>query len=131
MSRRSDDGEPLASLLRALPAPEPSAEFRAAARRRYLAAIEARDRRAALTGLVAALVGLAIITLLPGLSLDPAAPVVWLAGAAADLARWATGVAVVLALVPSIVWTSVVLSFVAAVLSLALVVRARSLTLAK
>jgi len=131
MSRRPDDSEPLGRLLRALPAAEPSSEFRAAARRRYLAAIEARDRRAALTGFIAALVGLAIIILLPGWSLGPTVPVGWLAQAAADLARWVTGVAVVIALVPSVVWTSVVLSFVGTVVSLALLVRAQSLTLAK
>jgi hypothetical protein len=131
MSQRSDDSERLASLLRALPAAEPSAEFRAVARRRYLAAIEARDRRAVLTALMAALIGLGIITMLLGPSLEPTAPVAWLAEAAADLARWATGIGVVLALVPPIVWMSVGLGFAGTVLSLLLAVRARSLALAK
>ena len=43
MSRRADENGQLTSLLQALPAPEPSAEFLAGARRRYLEAIEARD----------------------------------------------------------------------------------------
>jgi hypothetical protein len=132
MSQRpDDDNDRLASLLRALPAAEPSAEFRAVARRRYLAAVEARDRRAVLTGLMGALIGLGIIAMLLGPSLEPTALVAWLAEAAADLARWTTGVGVVLALVPPIVWMSVAVGFAVTVLSLVAAVRARSLALAK
>ena len=130
MSRRLDDDQ-LAQLLRALPAPEPSVEFRAAARRRYLAAIEARDRRSVLTGLMATLIGLAAIAALLGATGSPVALVAWLAEAAADLATWTTGIGVVLALVPLAIWTSAVLSSAVAVLSLVLVARAQSPSLSK
>jgi hypothetical protein len=130
MSRRPDDDQ-LAVLLRALPAPEASAQFRAAARRRYLDAIEARDRRAVLTGLMATLIGLAAIVTVLGTTSGPVALVAWLAEAAADLTRWTAGIGVVLALVPLTVWTSAVLSFAVAVLSLVLVARAQSPALSK
>src|SRR5207245_905341 len=61
----------------------------------------------------------------------PAALVMWLAEAMADLARWTTGVAVVFALVPLTIWTSAALGSTAAVLSLVLIARARSLALVK
>jgi hypothetical protein len=130
MSRRPDDDQ-VALLLRALPAPEPSGEFRAAARRRYLAALEARDRRTVLTGLMATLIGLAAIAALLGATGGPVALVAWLAEAAADLATWTTGIGVVLALVPVAIWTSAVLSSAVAVLSLVLVARAQSPALSK
>ena len=121
MSERPDENGRLTSLLQALRVPEPSAEFLAGARRRYLAAIEARDRRQVLTGLVAALVGLAVIAILLGPTIEPAALLASLAGVAADLARWTTGVGVVLALVPLAIWASAALASTAAVLSLVLV----------
>ena len=130
MSRQPDDDQ-LALLLRALPALEPSAQFRAAARRRYLEAIEARDRRAVFTGLMATLVGLAATATLLGAASEPVTLVTWLAGAVADLARWTTGIGVVLALVPLTIWTSAVLSSAVAVLSLVLVARAQSPALSK
>ena len=131
MSQRPDENGRLTSLLQALPGPEPPAEFLTGARRRYLDAIEARDRRQVLTGLGAALVGLAVIAILLGPTIDPAALLVWLADVAADLARWTTGVGVVLALVPLAIWASAALASTAAVLSLVLVARARSLGLVK
>jgi hypothetical protein len=131
MSRPPDENGQLADLLRMLPTPEPSAQFASAARRRYLIAIDARARREALMGLLAALLGLAVIVALVGTVIEPAALVVALAEAAADLARWTTGIGVVLALLPPVVWASVVLGSAATVLSLVLVARARSLTLAK
>jgi hypothetical protein len=127
MSRRANERDELTSLLQALPAPEPSAEFLAGARRRYLEAVEARDRRAILTGLAAAVVGLVVIASLLTITIEPTALVVLLAEAAADLARWATGVGVVIALVPLSIWTSTLLGSAAAVLSLILMARARSL----
>jgi hypothetical protein len=130
MSRRPDDDQ-LALLLRALPAPEPSAQFRAAARLRYLEAIEARDRRAVFTGLMATFVGLAAIATLLGAIGGRVALVTWLAEAAADLATWTTGIGVVLALVPLVIWTSAVLTSAVAVLSLVLVARAQSPALSK
>ena len=131
MSQRADENGRLTSLLQALRVPEPSAEFLAGARRRYLEAIEVRDRRQVLTGLVAALVGLAVVAILPGPTLEPAALLASLAKVAADLARWTTGVGVVLALVPLAIWASAALGSIAAVLSLVFVARARSLGLVK
>ena len=131
MSQRPDENGQLTRLLQALATPEPSAEFLAGARRRYLEAVEARDRRAVLTGLAAALVGLVVIATLLTTAIEPAALVAGLAEAAADLARWTTGVAVVFALVPLTIWTSAALGSTAAVLSLVLIARARSLALVK
>jgi hypothetical protein len=131
MSQRSDENGRLTGLLQALRVPEPSAEFLAGARRRYLDAIEVRDRRQVLTGLVAALVGLAVIALLLGPTIEPEALLASLAEVAADLARWTTGVGVVLALVPLAIWASAALASTAAVLSLVLVARAQSLGLVK
>jgi hypothetical protein len=128
MSQRPDENGRLTSLLQALRVPEPSAEFSAAARRRYLDAIEVRDRRQVLTGLSAALVGLAVIAMLLGPTIEPAALLASLAEVAADLARWTIGVGVVLALVPLAIWASAALASTAAVLSLVLVARARLLS---
>jgi hypothetical protein len=131
MSRGADEGAELTSLLQALPTPEPSTEFLAGAQRRYLEAVEARDRRAVFTGLAAAVVGLVVTATLLTITVEPAALVVLLAEAAADLARWATGVGVVIALLPLSVWTSTLLGSTAAVLSLILMARARSLASVK
>ena len=127
MSQQADENGRLTGLLQALRVPEPSAEFLDGARRRYRDAIEVRDRRQVLTGLVAALVGLAVIAILLGPTIEPAALLASLAGVAADLARWTTGVGVVLVLVPLAIWASAALASTAAVLSLVLVARARSL----
>jgi len=110
MNRPPDDE--LARLLQALSVPEPSADFAAAARRRYRAAIEARERRQVLIGLAAALVG-------------------WLAEAVADLVRWTVGTGVVLALVPLAIWAAAGLGCAAAALSIALIARASSPATAK
>ena len=131
MSQPPDENGRLTGLLQALRVPEPSAEFLAGARRRYLDAIEVRDRRQVLTGLLAAVVGLAVIAILLGPTIEPAALLASLAEVAADLARWTTGVGIVLALVPLAIWASAVLASTAAVLSLVLVTRARSLGLVK
>ncbi len=131
MSRRFDDDDRLGDLLRMLPAAEPSPQFVSIARRRYLEAIEARARREALTGLAAALVGLAMIAALVGTVFEPVTLVAWLAEAAADLARWTTGLVVVSALVPPIVWVSLVLGSAATMLMLAFAVRGRFTATAK
>jgi hypothetical protein len=131
MSERFDDNGHLGSMLGMLPAPEPSGQLAAAARHRYLAAIEARARREALVGLVAALIGLAGVAVLVGTVIEPAALVAWLAEATADLARWTAGTAVVMALVPAAVWGPLVLGLAATVLALARFVRIRSVALAK
>jgi hypothetical protein len=127
MSRQSDDDVQLTSLLQALPVPAPSDEFLAGARRRYLEAMEARDRRAVFTGLAAALVGLVVIITFLATTVEPTTLVAGLAEAVADLARWATGLGVVIALVPLSIWTSATLGSAAAVLSLILLARGRSL----
>ena len=131
MSQQPDQNGRLTGLLQALRGPEPSAEFLAGARRRYRDALEGRDRRQVLTGLGAALVGLAVIAILLGPTLEPAPLLASLAEVAADLARWTTGVAAVLALVPLAIWASAALGSIAAVLSLVFVARARSLGLVK
>jgi hypothetical protein len=127
MSQQPDDTERLTSLLQALRGPEPPAEFLTVARRRYLHALEMRDRRQVLAGLGAALVGLAVVAILLG----PTALLASLAEVAADLARWTTGVGIVLALVPFPIWASAALGSIAAVLSLVFVARSRSLGLVK
>jgi hypothetical protein len=131
MSRRVDEDDRLTDLLRMLPAPEPSAQFASAARRRYFEAIEARARREALTGLAAALVGLAMIAALVGTVFEPVTVVAWLAEAVADLARWTTGILIVLALVPPIVWLSLVMGSAATILLLAFAARGRATAIAK
>jgi hypothetical protein len=127
MSRGADESDELTRQLQALPAPEPSAEFLAGARRRYLEAVEARHRRAVFAGLTAAVVGLVVTASLLTIIIEPTTLVVLLAEAAAELARWATGVGVVIALVPLSLWTSTLLGSTAAVLLLILIARARSL----
>jgi hypothetical protein len=131
VSRRPDESDQLASLLRALPSPEPSGDFLAGAQRRYRAALAGRARREALTALVATLIGVALIAALLGPVMEPATLVAWLAEAAADVARWTIGVGIVLALVPPVVWTSMAAGFAATVLSLVIVARTRSLATAK
>jgi len=126
MSRQSDDAQ-LTSLLQALPVPAPSDEFLAGARRRYLEAMEARDRRAVLSGLAAGLVGLVVMGTLLATIIEPTALVATLAETAAELARWATGLGVLIALVPVSIWTSAMLGSTVAILSLILLARARSL----
>ena len=126
MSRQSDDAQ-LTSLLQALPVPAPSDEFLAGARRRYLEALEARDRRAVFSGLAAALIGLVVIGTLMATTVEPTALVAALAGAAADLARWATGLGVLIALVPVSIWASAMLGSTASIASLILLARSRSL----
>ena len=131
MSRQFDEDDRLTDLLRVLPAPEPSARFASTARRRYLEAIEARARREALTGLAAALVGLAMLAVLVGTVFEPVTVVAWLAEAAADLARWTIGLVIVSALVPPLVWLSLVLGSAATMLVLAFAARGRLTAMAK
>jgi len=131
MSQRADERDELTTLLRALPVPEPSREFRAGARRRYLEAIEARDRRAVLTGLAAAIVGLAAIASLLTITIDPVSLIAWLGETAADVSRWVAGGAVIIDLVPLSIWAAVILGSTVSVLSLVLIAQARSPTIVK
>src|SRR5262249_19317049 len=121
MSRRIDGDRELARLLQALPAPEPSAEFLTGARRRYLAAIEARERSRVLKGLAAAVAALAVAAVLAGAAIEPVALAGWLAEGMADLTRWTVGIGVVVALVPPAIWVGALLGSAAAVLSIVLV----------
>ena len=82
-------------------------------------------------GLVAALIGLAVITAIGMTVSEPATLLVWPAETVADIARWTAGIGVVLALVPPLAWASVVLGSAGALLSLGLVTRARALATAK
>jgi len=125
MTERPDENGQLTSLLQALSTPEPSAEFLAGTRRRYLQAIEARDRRHALAGLAAAFVGVTVIATLLGWVVEPIVFIGWLAEGAADLARWTTGIGVIIAIVPLSIWASAILGSTASVLSLFLLTRAR------
>jgi hypothetical protein len=131
MSRRPDDNDRLESLLRMLPAPEPSAQLVVSARRRYLEAMAGRARREALMGLLAALIGLAVLVALGMTVSEPATLVVWPAETVADIARWTAGIGVVISLVPPVGWASVILGSAATLLSLALVTRARAVATAK
>jgi hypothetical protein len=130
MSRRPDEHDQLTSLLRILPAPEPPDRLASAARRHYHEAIAARARREALLGLVAALIGLLVTATLVVTVTEPATLIVWLVDTVADLARWTAGIVVVLALIPPVIWGSIVLGSAATVLSL-FVARARAVSLAK
>jgi hypothetical protein len=125
-----EDGQ-LASLLRAIPAPEPPPDFVAGARRRYRDAIEARYRRKIFMSLAGALLGLVVVATLLGPTAEPALLVAWLAEAMAQGARWMTGVAVVLLLVPPDFWAPATLGLVASVLSLVLLARPHSLAVVK
>lgn len=126
MSQPLDENGRLASLLRAIPAPEPPLDFLPNARRRYLEAIEARYRREVFMSLAAAFIGLVLVVTLPLPAVEPPILIAWFAEVAADLTKWMTGVAVVASLVPLAFWTSVVLGFAASALSLALLARSRS-----
>ncbi len=131
MNQRFDDDARLAGLLQALPAPEPSSEFLTGARRRYLRAIEARDRRRVVVGLAAALMGLAVIASLLWTTIEPTVVLAWLADVAAGLARWTIGIGVLVAVVPPAIWAWSIMASTAAALSLVLIARARSLALVK
>ena len=82
-------------------------------------------------GLVAALVGLAVIAAIGMTVSEPATLLLWPAETVADIARWTAGIGVVLALVPALAWASVVLASAGALLSLGLLARARVLATAK
>ena len=131
MSRLPDDNGQLASLLRTIPAPEPPPDFLPGARRRYREALDARYRREIFTGLAATLIGLVLVATLLAPAVEPTILIAWLAEATADVARWMTGIAIVISLVPLTFWTSAALGFVASALWLILLARARSLAFVK
>lgn len=131
MSQLPDENAQLTRLLQTIPAPEPPADFLAGARRRYREAIDARYRREIFTSFAAGLLGLMLVAFVLIPTVEPAGLIAWLAEATADVARWMTGAAVILSLVPLTFWTAAALGFVASALSLVLLARARSLAVVK
>jgi hypothetical protein len=125
----SDDR--LERLLRDLPAPEPSPAFLMHTHRRFRSAMAARARREALAGLMAALLGLAVLGGVLTTFFEPGALVAWLAEMTADVMRWTTGTAVVLSLVPLTAWALAATGSLGSLLSLALLARARPTEAAK
>ena len=126
-----DEDERLTLLLRAIPFPEPSPDFLAGARRRYLEAVEARYRREAFTGLLAAAFVLSFAAILLLSTFKPATLIVRVAVTIAGFTKWMDGIGVVLSLVPSVVWPSAVLVSVVFLLSIASLLRVRSPVAAK
>ena len=131
MSRFPNGNDQLARLLQTIPKPEPPADFLASARRRYREAIDARHRRELFTSFAAGLLGLVLVAIILVPAVEPAGLIAWLAEATADVARWMTGAAVVLSLVPLTFWTAATLGSLASTLSLVLLTRARSLGVVK
>lgn len=125
MTQPHDEDERLTMLLRSIPIPELPPDFLDGARRRYLEAVEARYRREAFTGLVAASFALGLATLLLS-AFQPAAHIAWVAVTIAGIAKWMDGIGIVLSHVPPRVWTSAVLVSVVALLSSVSLLRVRS-----
>jgi hypothetical protein len=122
----SDEDEGLTILLRTMPFPEPLPDFLARARRRYVEAIEARYRREAFTGLLAALFALGLAATLLLSVFNPVSLIGWVVLAMASLATWADGIGIVVGQVPPLAWTSAVLVSVVSLLSVASLRRVRS-----
>src|SRR5262245_55205959 len=111
MTNLPHDDERLTTLLRALPAPEPPPDLLAGAQRRYREALDARYRREILKTFAATAVGLVLPAIVLLSLFEPSALIAGAAVAAADAARWMTGMAVVLSIVPLGVWASVLMGF--------------------
>jgi hypothetical protein len=120
-----DDNERLTVLLRAVPFSEPGPDFLAGARRRYLEALDARYRREAVAGFLAASLALVLALAARPWTFEPAAIIAWVASAVAGVATWADGLAVVAGEVPPLVWIATVLASVVTLLSVASLRRAR------
>ncbi|HXJ81726.1 MAG TPA: hypothetical protein VMS64_23955 [Candidatus Methylomirabilis sp.] len=99
-----DDDARLTVLLRALPAPEPTPDLLAGARRRYHEALAARYRREAVVGLVAAGVSHALFLALLLVVFDPVDLIVGAAVTAVSATRWIIGVITVLSALPPDIW---------------------------
>ena len=119
------DPDALGDLLRGLPAPEPSPDFLAGARRRYAQALDARHRLQVLVVLVAASACLVAIAGVLLLTFDVAALLGFGAVAVAEFARWATAVAAVASIIPLEVWESTVILFIATTLPIVVLARSR------
>ena len=125
MTTSPDEDARLTALLRALPLPPPQGDFLAGARRRYLQAMEARYRREAVTGIVAASLALALVTALLLSAFEPASLIAAVAVTIASLATWMDGIGIVVSQVPPLVWISAVVASVVSLLSVASLRRAR------
>lgn len=125
MTVSGDEGERLTVLLQAMPGPEPRPDFLAGARRRYLQAMEARYRREAVTGVLAASLALALATTVLPWGLEPVSLIGWVAVTIASLATWTDGIGIVLSQLPPLAWMSAVVASVVSLLSVASLRRAR------
>jgi hypothetical protein len=125
MNQLRDEDERLTALLRTVPIPEPSPDFLAGARRRYLEGLEARYRREVFIGIVAAAgaFGLAAILLRSALR---AGTIAWVAVTMSSVAKWMYGIGIVLSLVPPLVLASSVLVSVVWLLFVVALLRVRS-----
>ena len=126
MTESGDQDERLTILLRTIPFPEPLPDFLAGARRRYVAAMEARYQREAFTGLLAASFALGLATSLLLSAFEPLTLIGWVVVAMANFVTWADGIGIVVGQVPPLAWTSAVLMSVVSLLSLASLRRVRS-----
>ena len=131
MTHSPDEDERLTTLLRAIAAPEPPRDFLAGARRRYAEALEARYRREVFTALVAAALGLGLAVTLMLSVFEPVSLIAWVAVVVADVTAWMTGIAIVLSVVPPVVWTAAVLGCAVSLLPIGLLARARLRLVAK
>jgi hypothetical protein len=132
MTQLSDEDARLAALLRAIAAPEPSADFLAGASRRYARAMQARSRREALAGLGLSALGLVVVTVLLLSAFEPVTLIAWVVVSAAEVMAWMEGVASALSVVPPALWAPALLGLVvASLLPLAFLLRPRSLLVVK
>jgi len=125
MSRPHDEDERVTMRLRTISMPEPSPDFLAGARRRYLEALDARYRREVFTGLVAAAFAFGLAAILLRFAFRPGTLIAWVAVTMSSVATWMDGIGMVLSLVPPLVLASSVLVSVVCLLSVVSLLRVR------
>lgn len=118
MTMRDDEDERLTLRLRSIPIPDPSPDFLAGARRRYLAAMEARYRREAVTGVVAACLGFVLVAALLFAAFSPSTLIVRVVVTIASVAKLMDGTAIVVSLVPAQLWIAAVAVSITTLLSI-------------
>lgn len=126
MTELREEDDRLAALLRAIPLPEPPPDFVGSARRRYVEALEHRYRREALMSLVACALGFGIAASIVLSVFEPVSLLAWSAVAAAELAAWMKGMAIVLSALPPVLWAPALLGLMTLVLPFVLLARAPS-----
>jgi hypothetical protein len=131
MTHLPDEDGRLTTLLRAIATPEPPPGFLGGARRRYVQALEARYRREVFTGLVASTLGLVLAATLLLSVFEPVALIARIAVAAAEVMAWMKGVAIVLSIVPPVLWASALLGLVVSLLPFVLFARTGSTVVVK